>query len=62
MHAADRVIVVADESKLGRVQRMNLGPLSAVDAIITDGPFDHPTLNTARSLGIDVVCVPGHPG
>jgi DeoR/GlpR family transcriptional regulator of sugar metabolism len=58
MKAADRVIVVADDSKLGRVQLMNVAPLGAVGALVTDGPADHPTLVAARSLGVNVICVP----
>ncbi|MFD1714945.1 DeoR/GlpR family DNA-binding transcription regulator [Amnibacterium flavum] len=59
MKAADRVIVVADETKLGRVQLMSIAPLSAVDALVTDGPTDHPALVGARAVGANVVCVPG---
>jgi DeoR/GlpR family transcriptional regulator of sugar metabolism len=59
MKAADRVIVVADETKLGRVQLVSIAPLSAVNAIVTDGPPDHPALVGARALGVNVVCVPG---
>lgn len=57
--AADRVIVVADETKLGRVQLVSVSPLSSVTAIVTDGPADHAALVGARSLGVEVVCVPG---
>ncbi len=55
--AADRIIVVADESKLGRVQLLTVAPLSAAGHIVTDSPPDHPTLTAARGLGVDVICV-----
>lgn len=59
MRAADRVIVVADETKLGRVQLMSIAPLDEVSAIVTDGRADHPALVGARAAGVQVVCVPG---
>lgn len=61
IRAADRVIVVVDEVKLGRVQLMNVAPLDAVDALVTDGDPDHPTLVTARDLGVNVLCVSNPP-
>ena len=57
MNAADRVIVVADESKLGRVQLMNIAPLAALSVLVTDGDPEHPTLVAARKAGVEVVCV-----
>lgn len=59
LEAADRVILVVDSSKLGRVQLVNIAPLNAVDSIVTDGAADHPVLVEARSLGVNVVCVDG---
>lgn len=58
MHAADRVIVAVDASKLGRVQLVNIAPLERIHSLITDGPADHPTLQAARDLGVEVICVP----
>ncbi|GAA1217285.1 DeoR/GlpR family DNA-binding transcription regulator [Rhodoglobus aureus] len=57
VRSADRVIVVVDELKLGRVRLMNIAPLDAIDALVTDGDFDNPTLVGARSLGVTVLCV-----
>jgi DeoR/GlpR family transcriptional regulator of sugar metabolism len=54
---ADRVIVAADKSKLGRVTFVSIAALSQVHAIVTDGPADHPTLAAARNAGVDVICV-----
>ncbi|CAN5644804.1 DeoR/GlpR family DNA-binding transcription regulator [soil metagenome] len=54
---ADRVIVAADRSKLGRVTFVSIAALSAVHTIVTDGPPDHPTLTAARNAGVEVICV-----
>ncbi|MBN3507443.1 DeoR/GlpR family DNA-binding transcription regulator [Mycolicibacterium nivoides] len=54
MESADRVILAVDSSKLGRVQLINIAPLSAVNTIVTDGPQDDPVLDAARQQGIDV--------
>ncbi|MGY4651754.1 DeoR/GlpR family transcriptional regulator of sugar metabolism [Mycobacterium sp. URHB0021] len=56
---ADRVIVAADKSKLGRVTFVSIAALADVDMIVTDGPPDHPTLVAARGVGVEVVCVAG---
>jgi len=57
---ADRVIVAADKSKLGRVTFVSIAPLTAIDTIVTDGPSDHPALVAARGAGVEVICVAGH--
>jgi DeoR/GlpR family transcriptional regulator of sugar metabolism len=57
---ADRVIVAADNSKLGRVTFVRIAALSQVDVIVTDGDPEHPALVAAREVGVDVVCVAGH--
>ncbi len=57
MAAADRVIVVADMSKLGRVQLMNVASFGDIDAIVTDGAPDHPALIAAVEAGVQVVHV-----
>ena len=56
---ADRVIVAADQSKLGRVTFVSIAPLSEIDVIVTDGSPDHPALVAARGVGVDVICVAG---
>jgi DeoR/GlpR family transcriptional regulator of sugar metabolism len=56
---ADRVIVAADKSKLGRVTFVSIAALEEIDLIVTDGPVDHPSLVAARKAGVDVVCVAG---
>jgi DeoR/GlpR family transcriptional regulator of sugar metabolism len=57
---ADRVVVAADKSKLGRVTFVSIAALAEVDVIITDGPSDHPALVAARTLGVEVVTVASH--
>jgi DeoR/GlpR family transcriptional regulator of sugar metabolism len=57
---ADRVIVAADNSKLGRVTFVRIAALSQVDVIVTDGDPEHPALVAAREVGVDVICVTGH--
>jgi DeoR/GlpR family transcriptional regulator of sugar metabolism len=57
---ADRVIVAADNSKLGRVTFVSIAALSQIDVIVTDGDPEHPTLVAARGEGVDVICVAGH--
>ena len=39
-NAASRVIVVADSSKFGRASLVRICPISAVEAIVTDGGVD----------------------
>lgn len=57
MRAADRVIVAADASKLGRVQLINVAPVSAISVLVTDGAPTHPTVEAMRAAGVDVRCV-----
>lgn len=57
LRAADRIIVVADKTKLGRVRLMNIAPLSALSVLVTDGAGDDPTVLAAREAGVEVVCV-----
>ena len=57
---ADRVIVAADQSKLGRVTFTSIAALDEIHVIITDGDPDHPALVAAREAGVDVVCVAAH--
>jgi DeoR/GlpR family transcriptional regulator of sugar metabolism len=56
---ADRVIVAADKSKLGRVTFVSIAALSTVQIIVSDGPADHPALVAARGAGVQVICVTG---
>ena len=56
---ADRVIVAADRSKLGRVTFTSIATLAEIHVLITDGDPAHPTLVAARKAGVDVICVAG---
>jgi DeoR/GlpR family transcriptional regulator of sugar metabolism len=53
--AARRTIVLADASKLGRVAFSTVAPLSAIDALVTDAPADHPEALTISASGVDVI-------
>ncbi|AQA05727.1 DeoR family transcriptional regulator [Mycobacterium sp. MS1601] len=59
---ADRVIVAADRSKLGRVTFVSIAALSRVHTIVTDGAADHPALVAARSSGVEVLSIAGSKG
>lgn len=58
LRAAERVIVVADASKLGRVHLTNVAQPGEIDLLITDGPPAHPALVSLRGAGVTVECVP----
>jgi DeoR/GlpR family transcriptional regulator of sugar metabolism len=60
MAASDRVIVVADMSKLGRVQLMKVASFDQVDYLVTDGPADDPAVRAAADSGVEVVHVRPH--
>lgn len=55
--SAQRIIVVADSSKLGRVQLISIADLADLDTLVTDGPPEHPALRSAQSAGVTVICV-----
>ena len=55
--AARRLIVGADQAKLGRVHLVNIAPLEAVDVLVTDAPADHPTVLDVQTAGAEVVLV-----
>ena len=54
---ADRVIVAADKSKLGRVTFVSISALAQIQTIVSDGSPGHPALVAARSAGVEVICV-----
>ncbi|TFD47497.1 DeoR/GlpR transcriptional regulator [Cryobacterium sp. Hh11] len=53
--AAERVIVVADRSKLGQVHLGRVGPLSAFHTLITDAAADAGALKALREGGLSVL-------
>ncbi len=56
--AADRIVLLVDNDKLGRVQLSNIARLSEIDVVVTDGEENHPVLVAARDMGVEVLCVP----
>lgn len=57
--AANRVILVADHTKLGRVQLVNIMPLASIDVLVTDGELDNSTLLAASRVGVSIVTARG---
>ena len=59
---ADRVIVAADKSKLGRVTFVqHRARCPTIDIIVTDGSRDHPALVAARGAASRSSAWPGTP-
>ena len=57
MVAGRRVIVLADESKIGRVALCTFAPIHSVDVLITDAPPSHPGVRRIREQDVDVLHV-----
>ena len=55
LESARQVIVVADGSKFGKTAFASVGPLEAVDTIITDGGAPPGMLADLRSRGVEVL-------
>jgi DeoR/GlpR family transcriptional regulator of sugar metabolism len=53
------VVVVTDVSKLGTVSDFAVGPLEAVDVLVTDGEVSEPERSALDEAGVQVVTVPG---
>ena len=58
LNVSDRIIVVADNSKLGRVQLVNVAETSQISVLVTDADSSNETVVASRALGVDVICVP----
>ncbi len=58
IESAQKVVVVADHSKLGVVALAKIAPLSRVDVLITDEGADEETLDEIRLAGVHVVVAP----
>lgn len=54
---ADKLIVLADSSKLGKRSNFIFSPLSEVDVLITDSGADAETVREFESQGVEVVIV-----
>ncbi|MEW1976615.1 DeoR/GlpR family DNA-binding transcription regulator [Microbacterium profundi] len=61
IEASDRLIVLADRSKVGRAQLSSIAPLASADMIVTDAAPDALALTTATAAGVSVVTIPGPP-
>src|SRR3712207_1681364 len=55
MEAAQKVVVVADHSKLGVVALAKIAPVSQIDVFVTDGGADGETLREIELAGVRVV-------
>ncbi len=52
-----RVILLADSSKFGRVNPMNVGALDEIDLLITDDALDDGAVDAITALGVEVIRV-----
>jgi DeoR/GlpR family transcriptional regulator of sugar metabolism len=57
IRAADRLIVAADHTKLGRTHLVNIAPLSAADILVTDSDPHHEVITAAAASGVEIVSV-----
>ena len=55
---AQRVIAVADASKIGHVTLAKMADLSEIDVLVTDSNAPEDELARIRDLGVEVVIVP----
>jgi DeoR/GlpR family transcriptional regulator of sugar metabolism len=55
--ASQRVIAVADSSKLGRVAFGHVCDLDDIDILVTDTDADQQMVDELRAAGVDVRCV-----
>ena len=55
--ASQRVIAVADSSKLGRVAFGHVCDLDDIDIVVTDAEADQQIVDELRAAGVDVRCV-----
>lgn len=57
VRVANRVIVAADQSKLGRTALVRIADLSEIDILVTDADPEQPTIQAARLEGVNVVTI-----
>lgn len=55
---AQRVVVLADRTKLGRVSLCEICPTSEIDVLVTDAPAQAPEVTALRGAGTEVLLVP----
>ena len=54
---SQRVIAIADSSKLGRVAFGHVCDLDEIDIVLTDGEADQQSIEELQAMGVDVRCV-----
>jgi len=54
--AADKVLLLADSSKIGRTAFVTYAPVSVLDVMITDEFADSSFVESLRSTGVNVIC------
>lgn len=54
---ANRIILAADESKLGRVSFVQIAGLDSIDCLVTSASGSDETLAAAQEMGVEVHCV-----
>ena len=54
IHHAQRTIVVADGSKIGRLALAEVAPITAVDLLVTDASADADAIEAIRAAGVEV--------
>lgn len=59
LRSANRCVLLADESKLGRVTFARVAPVSAVSVLVTDAAPENPVVCALRDSGVQIVHV--HP-
>jgi DeoR/GlpR family transcriptional regulator of sugar metabolism len=59
---ADRVVLIADGSKVGQATSVIVGPANRVSTLVTDGSAPAAELRTLRRSGVDVVVAKGRNG
>jgi DeoR/GlpR family transcriptional regulator of sugar metabolism len=57
MATGRRAIVLADESKIGRVALVTFAPIHSIDVLITDAASSHPGIRHIRDQDVDVLHV-----
>jgi DeoR/GlpR family transcriptional regulator of sugar metabolism len=61
LDVSDRIIVVADNSKLGRVQLVNIAETTEINVLVTDADDNDSTVTALRAIGVQVMCAPVSP-
>lgn len=57
LERAEKVVVLADSSKFGRVLSMGIAPLSAIDVLITDVNLSDRAASEIEAQGVDILRV-----